>query len=457
MPIEDIQIILLNDGSTDNSHEILKYNAELYPNNIVYINKKNEGVSETRNKGLSIAKGKYINFIDSDDKWGIKTFEEAYEFLEEHSEIDIAATRLAFFDNLLGEHPLNYKFDKRENKIVDLLKEYNNIQMHASSSFFRSNAIQGVKFDSELKYAEDAKFVYDILKKTYKLGLLSYLNGCYFYRKRADESSAIDTAHYKKDFYLPTLEKYHNYLLNDSIKQLEYLPKYIQTLILYDLQYRFRFSDTTFYALDNKILKDYKTEILKLIDYIDDEVLMNPNLRQINAVIQVALLEQKHEDKCIYVKKENNLHNIYIGERFIKSIEDMYLKTESIYLKKGILKLSYSLPQLSDNLKVEPVLYLDKHKFIKADSESILNEQMFLGDKIGTTLFFRFDIPIETIASGFEIKYLVNSDYCIDAKKVGKTLKTNFSNTKKMFKHCNNKTIRIINNKIFKVARKNIG
>ena len=60
---ENIQVILVNDGSTDKSEEICKNYQENYPNNIVYISKKNEGVSKTRNVGMQYIKGKYVNFL----------------------------------------------------------------------------------------------------------------------------------------------------------------------------------------------------------------------------------------------------------------------------------------------------------------------------------------------------------------------------------------------------------
>ena len=64
---KNIQLILVNDGSPDNSERIcLKYKNK-YPNNVVYISKENEGVSIARNTGLKEAKGKYINFLDADD------------------------------------------------------------------------------------------------------------------------------------------------------------------------------------------------------------------------------------------------------------------------------------------------------------------------------------------------------------------------------------------------------
>ena len=66
---KNIQIILVNDGSPDNSEEIcLKYQNR-FPDNIVYVKKENGGVSSARNEGIEYIKGKYVNFLDSDDCW----------------------------------------------------------------------------------------------------------------------------------------------------------------------------------------------------------------------------------------------------------------------------------------------------------------------------------------------------------------------------------------------------
>ena len=79
---ENIQLIIVNDGSKDNSEKIaLKY-EKMYPKNIVYIKQKNAGVCSARNKGFEYVEGEYVNFMDSDDKWDLNAFKYIGDFIK---------------------------------------------------------------------------------------------------------------------------------------------------------------------------------------------------------------------------------------------------------------------------------------------------------------------------------------------------------------------------------------
>lgn len=76
--LDDIEIIVVNDGSTDNSKNILMKYIEKYPEKIFYLEKENGGLSDARNFGIPYAKGEYITFLDSDDYIECNAYEEMY-------------------------------------------------------------------------------------------------------------------------------------------------------------------------------------------------------------------------------------------------------------------------------------------------------------------------------------------------------------------------------------------
>ena len=76
--LEDIEIILVNDGSQDNSILIVKKFLEKYLEKIVYLEKENGGLSDSRNYALSYAKGEYVAFLDSDDYVEKDMYEKMY-------------------------------------------------------------------------------------------------------------------------------------------------------------------------------------------------------------------------------------------------------------------------------------------------------------------------------------------------------------------------------------------
>lgn len=124
----DLEIILVDDGSTDKSSEICEYYKEI-DNRIRVIHKKNGGLSEARNVGIDIAKGEYIAFLDSDDWADENLYKRLYQLSQKYSS-DISMCSFKWVQNekeVLNKIDEEIVYSNLEalNKIYD--KNYTNI------------------------------------------------------------------------------------------------------------------------------------------------------------------------------------------------------------------------------------------------------------------------------------------------------------------------------------------
>ena len=110
---ENIELILVDDGSTDDSEKIIKKYLKKYKN-IKYIYQENMGQASARNKGLKISSGKYISFVDSDDYIELDMYEELYNICET-KKIDIATCDYTFLKANKEEY-VSFDFIEDSNK-----------------------------------------------------------------------------------------------------------------------------------------------------------------------------------------------------------------------------------------------------------------------------------------------------------------------------------------------------
>lgn len=272
----NIQLILVDDGSTDKSGKICDSYAKKYTKNVKVIHKPNGGVSSARNQGLIFAKGSYISFMDSDDKMDRDAFEKVHYFFEKHdAEIDIVAVPMKMFDGMTGDHPTNTKFELGYD-IIDL-NETPDIINNGVASFIKTDAVGNSKFDENLKYAEDSKFFLPILIKKMALGLVK--DTTYWYRRRiSGENSAMQNNVHNKLWYIDTIQRFHLYLIEKSIEAYGYVPKFIQYQIMYDLQWRWRQAHIPMDVLTEKEKEQYKKLLVSVMEYIDDDVIFHQKL-----------------------------------------------------------------------------------------------------------------------------------------------------------------------------------
>ena len=163
----NLEIILVNDGSTDNSLEIIKRYADK-DKRIKVIDQENKGVSEGRNIALKNATGDYLAFVDPDDWIDLDDIEKMVAF-EEKKESDIS-----FFNyKINGVIQKNNKIENEynENNINNFIKLLINgdIPGYLWRLLLRKNITKNINFKKDLKIAEDLVFILEILKNTKKI------------------------------------------------------------------------------------------------------------------------------------------------------------------------------------------------------------------------------------------------------------------------------------------------
>ena len=262
----NVELILVDDGSKDNTSNICKNYAEKYPDNIFYFYQENKGQAAARNFGLNNIHGQYVNFLDADDMLSPGTLYSVYEFFV-NNEIDLVSIPIYFFERSSGSHILNYKY--HESKIIDLEKYWKFIQLSASSAFFKSKLFNNYSFDETLISSEDSIMMNKILLDNPEYGVVK--NAAYMYRKRLDESSTIDSSKYFSEFYISRLKNYFINLLEYSLIKKGHVPKFIQFLFVYELQWIF-VSDYKL-ILKNDEFKEFYEYVKYLLDNICDEVI----------------------------------------------------------------------------------------------------------------------------------------------------------------------------------------
>ena len=219
-PYKNIELILVNDGSTDSSREI----CEEYRNNdgrVKLINKQNEGISAARNTGLDKAHGDLISFVDQDDEIDISIYELLSEAIKSF-DFAVAGKQM----QLINENSdvvscVDYNFEEKiihKNEIIDLCfnTDRKSIALHLWNCLFKKSIIDSskIRFNTNLRFGhEDTLFNIQYLQRCKKVHVVPGI--VYRYFRRVSVSTSLK----KNELYLNDFNHYVDVVVNNTAER----------------------------------------------------------------------------------------------------------------------------------------------------------------------------------------------------------------------------------------------
>lgn len=247
--LEDYEIILVNDGSTDASGEICNEYAQKYEK-IKVIHQKNGGLSSARNTGIDNATGKYIGFVDSDDYIVPEMYKNLVETAKKYN-AQMVTCRYFCFEDQPDVENISIKGKKMKSKISvynteDTLKEFfiRNIPESVCTNLYLAELWSKYRF-VEGEINEDTNVVYKLLASSKKTVVLD--EKFYGYRKRY---GSITNSGYSDKFKV--VKEHMSYLENDIRRNHRDVVPYM-----------YHFMGTHYFCLLNSILDSENFELYK--------------------------------------------------------------------------------------------------------------------------------------------------------------------------------------------------
>ncbi len=261
---ENIQIILVNDGSTDNTDVVCKRYRELWPNNIVLIDLPGNNTDAARNVGLQAATGRYINFLDPANKWDTDACEAALDFFGQHPEIHVACFPIILSGENKDAHWLNYKFTKT--RVANILKEPDSAVLDLCSCFCAQEAVKNRSFDEDLPISDESAWIAKLLLDEQNFALFAKPY-CYC---RFPQSSAVEAVQAPPPCYADTLRPDLD-ILRHAKERYGEMPEWAQYTVMLNLCRRLREKDRGILTPSQK--EKYRELMRNCLEQIDDRII----------------------------------------------------------------------------------------------------------------------------------------------------------------------------------------
>ncbi len=217
--IDSIEIIIVNDGSTDATGEVARGYAKLYPDNIRVFDKGYGGVASARNVGLRMAQGRYINFCEPGGSFDAEVFSAVALFFNDE-ENDTSLVAISSSEHEPIDEFFNYF---KRTRVIALDHTSGFYQPEFCAYFFKRSVCALLSFDENLGDFSDLELLYRILaKKNSTVGVVEKIK---YHPKKNPEQSEQRIDRLLNEF-IPTILRYYRDRYNPP------LPRFFLTMVM---------------------------------------------------------------------------------------------------------------------------------------------------------------------------------------------------------------------------------
>ena len=366
MPQDQVEIILIDDGSTDGSPRICDKYAEEH-DNVRVIHQENKGVSAARNAGIQAAQGKYLLYLDSDDTLSPETIKNTSGFFDLHYyDIDVVSYPIAAcYDN--GRKEYHYRSEIMTRTGIYDVKKTLYINLTTVNVLAKNRGSKNILFDEARAFHEDEEYLTKLVMNSGKIG---YVKSAEYRYQKHDESvsSRFSNPYYIFDSSITLYEKlFLKYSESGKVNT------YIQTLVLNDFNWKIVQEKFFPYHYTGDDLQSAVARIQALVNKIDSKIILGHP--QMNISYKYYLLSLKSEGRpfaCAdalglkiidYSGELNSQRSILTGINHLEiSSSGMYILA---YLKCFAFDFTEARPQafavLPDNTRKKLELFPSQH------------------------------------------------------------------------------------------------
>lgn len=295
--LEMVQVVAVDDGSTDSSLEILREWEVRRPGLVTVLTQSNAGQGAARNHGLEVVDAEWVTYTDPDDVIDQDYLRRVAEFIEQYPDVPMIATNRILWEERTGEfrnHPLAMMF-RGGDELVDLSGFPDRFHGSSPAAFFRVDVIKKnqLRYDERVQpNFEDGHFcIRYLFLAGARIGFVG--SAKYRYRKRADQSSTLQNS--LRDERKFTSVPRYGYLdvLKRSAEAYGYVPEWLQTFIVYELSFYFtsELAPSGSQTAATGEAADVLVELLREIrSYLSSHVIESFAIRRIPSVVRDYML-----------------------------------------------------------------------------------------------------------------------------------------------------------------------